>query len=164
MIVRMAGKIVVDDGTGLVPPSELNVDLGPNSIDQDRADIRRNGFQYGECVFESALPGRIHPHAKTSHRVVRVQIDRSSHVPLGLVQQADVRIHHRQLMVCLVGVGIELKGFLERSDGLLVRKSLRLRPQNEAAGEVRLGEVWLQIQCLGQRDVGVVAKALAFAL
>jgi hypothetical protein len=61
-------------------------------------------------------------------------------------------------VVCFVGVGIEFQGSLERSDGLLVRKSLGLRPQDDAAGEVRLGEVRLQVQCFRQRDVGVLAK------
>ena len=34
LIVRMPLEILVDDGPGLVRPSELNIDLGPDSIDQ----------------------------------------------------------------------------------------------------------------------------------
>jgi hypothetical protein len=67
-------------------------------------------------------------------------------------------------MVRLIGVRFERQRFLERSDRVLVRKSLRLRPQNEAAGEVRLGKVRIQIQCLCQGDVRVFPKAPAFSL
>jgi hypothetical protein len=96
-IVRIPGEMMVHAGPGFVRPSELDVNLGPDSIDQERADIRRHGFQHRERVFESALPRGVHADAETSHRVARVQIDRTSHAPVGIVQQADVRIH--QLLV-----------------------------------------------------------------
>ena len=59
---------------------------------------------------------------------------------------------------------IELESLPERSDGLLVGKALGLRPENETAGEVRSGQVRIEIQRLGQCHIGILAQPLPVGL
>ena len=158
----MPDGIGAHDRSGPIEASQLKVDFGPDPIDQERTDIMGHGLQHRQRFFKTALPRRVYAHSEAGHRVVGVEIDRLRHVVTSLVQQAHMRIHQRQLMVGLVSDGIEFERFSERADRLRVWKTLGLGPQDETAGEVRLGQVWIQIQCLCQRDVGVLAEAPAF--
>jgi len=59
-----------------------------------------------------------------------------------------------------VRAGIEVQRSLERLDGLLVRESFCLRPQDQPAGEVRLGQVGIQIEGFGEGNIGVFLECL----
>ena len=93
-VARMPAQVLVNDSSSIFETPDLYEHFRSDPIDEHRAHIAGDGLQDRERFFESALPCCVDADPEASHGVVRIDIDRSSHVLLSLVEQADVRIDH----------------------------------------------------------------------
>ena len=133
LVRRVAAQVFVDQPGGLLDSSELEQCGRLLKGQQRRIALHRRAVEDSQGGVVSSAVEVDHAKSKPGQGVRGVDRERLLDLGPGFVEQSDVEIHHRQLVMRLVELGIERDGLLVRLGRLFVRKTVGVRPQQQAA-------------------------------